>query len=488
MVRELRNMNKKKLLLSVLATPLVAGLSFAFAGAASAQMKFNVGAAIHAAAFVVDDGAFSRPFVPSKKIISSKPEYTDPKVDEGVYFDIAQATYVLADGTIAELTPAQYNINNNAFAALFTPVIDADTGGDPIDFYNNYTGAPGADGITDPITAPHCVSGDIATCVRGRRNDVIAAEEAISGIGNSAVRNYMLLNIGAWMPLYNNGRAGMQADMYLYGDDEGKLAFEEYYAFFEGTVGRIEVGTAYGPSYRVGYAAPSYMSANRVDDPDFINNPIQDELLTSSTTLLLDDNALSRINYFSPEISGFMLMLGVAADNDNTGDTPIRSSNNRADITDIIEVGLAYELKTEKMTAGVSLSSQSAKADSSFSNENPSDWRVGASLSAGDVTIGGGYREKNDVNDGTTETWSAGITYERGPTIVGVAYLESSYSAAAGEPTREEEWQLLQIGGSRSLGKGVEVGISLEESVAEKITEEVRNRDTSLAVYISLYF
>ena len=92
----------------------------------------------------------------------------------------------------------------------------------------------------------------------------------------------------------------------------------------------------------------------------------------------------------------------------------------------------------------------------------------GASLGFAGFTLGGAYKETEDLwlgvastSDSEETVWTVGLAYETGPWTVGVAIIDSEWtsSSSSNSPWRTE---MIQVGGGYSLGAGVDLGLDIQ--------------------------
>ena len=99
---------------------------------------------------------------------------------------------------------------------------------------------------------------------------------------------------------------------------------------------------------------------------------------------------------------------------------------------------------------------------------DPKERGVGASLGFAGFTLGGAYKETEDLWFGvpfsinSEETvWTVGLAYETGPWTVGVAIIDSEWTSSS---SSNSSWrtEIIQVGGGYSPGAGVDLGLDIQ--------------------------
>ena len=131
--------------------------------------------------------------------------------------------------------------------------------------------------------------------------------------------------------------------------------------------------------------------------------------------------------------------------------------------------------------------------------DDPEEMGVGASLGWGGFTLGGAYKQSENIAPTTqgntiagvllgaeTDAWTVGLAYGAGPWTVGAAYFDSQSETAAGVNAGENSF--IQVGGGYSLGAGVDVGLDIqfiEDKAAGAATQSVDSTSAGVVLAIS---
>lgn len=300
------------------------------------------------------------------------------------------------------------------------------------------------------------------------------------------------------------------------GDDEGastsqgdEATFQEAFAYLEGGFGRVEIGGTDGAAFKMHYTSPWFVPGNGVDSPNIFNsNGVNTAgALTTPTfgsspsTYALATEDAPKISYFTPRLSGFQLGVSYTPDAgvhdpyaNGWGVSPTNSS-----LEEVFEVAANYAGEIGSVELGVDVFYVTGEAGTA----DPEEIGAGASLGFAGFTLGGAYKESQDLSGGylisaipivggadVEETvWTVGLAYGTGPWTVGVAYIESEIESGtvSGNSLTTD---FLQVGGGYSLGAGVDLGLDIQFINNEIATAggSLEVEDTSAGVVLAISF
>ena len=324
---------------------------------------------------------------------------------------------------------------------------------------------------SDPLTVT--VSGGIVTGFY-----FVDADDVYSTDDTKVAISARSLEINGEGTLDNGMVAGASLVLEM-GDDEGasanqgdEVTFQEAFAYLEGGFGRVEIGGTDGAAFKMHYTSPCFVPGNGVDSPNIFNsNAISSTSGTvaanspSSFALITED--APKISYFTPRLSGFQLGASYTPDatvrdpfSNGFGVSPTAGNG----IEEVFEVALNYAGEIGDVELGVDV--YYVTGDGPASAPDPKEKGIGASLGFAGFTLGGAYKETEDLWSGAAsspnaeeEVWTVGISYATGPWTVGVAMIDSEWSSPSAQPWTTK---MLQVGGGYSLGAGVDLGLDVQ--------------------------
>jgi hypothetical protein len=360
---------------------------------------------------------------------------------------------------------------------------------------------------SDPLTVT--VSGSVVTGFYFVDNDSTVAGGVTTDYDDTKVpvvaRNIMIVASGT---LDNGLVAGAALKMQLGDDDNAAAAaddatFSEVYGFLEGGFGRLEIGGTDGAAFKMHYSSPWFVPGNGVDSPNIYNmqNGVAASFSSSTSTFSLIAEDSNKISYFTPRLAGFQL--GASFTPDAGTNDPIAngfgvSATNTA-TEDVTEIALNYAGEFGGVSLGADVFYVTGESAAPAPTDDPEEMGVGASLGWGGFTLGGAYKQSENITPGTqgntiagvtlgaeTDAWTVGLAYGTGPWTVGAAYFDSQSETAAGVNAGENNF--LQVGGGYSLGAGVDVGLDvqfIEDKAAGAASTTVDSTSAGVVLAIS---
>lgn len=355
---------------------------------------------------------------------------------------------------------------------------------------------------SDPLTVT--VSGSVVTGFYFVDMDTVAGVDADDTKVAVVARNVDIVASGT----LDNGLVAGAALKVQLGDDDNPAAaaddatFSEAYAFLEGGFGRVELGATDGAAFKMHYTSPWFVPGNGVDSPNIYNMNNGGASFSSSTStfsLIAEDS--NKISYFTPRLAGFQLGASFTPDagtNDPVANGFGLSATNSA-TEDVTEIALNYAGEFGGVSLGADVYYVTGESAAAAPTDDPEEMGVGASLGWGGFTLGGAYKQSENITPTTqgntiagvtlgaeTDAWTVGLAYGAGPWTVGAAYFDSQSETTAGVNAGENSF--IQVGGGYSLGAGVDVGLDIqfiEDKAAGAATQSVDSTSAGVVLAIS---
>ncbi len=326
---------------------------------------------------------------------------------------------------------------------------------------------------SDPLTVT--VSGGIVTGFY-----FVDADDVYSTDDTKVAISARSLEINGEGTLDNGMIAGASLVLEM-GDDEGasanqgdEVTFQEAFAYIEGGFGRVEIGGTDGAAFKMHYTSPWFVPGNGVDSPNIFNSAASSSggstfAANSPSSYALITEDAPKISYFTPRMSGFQLGASYTPDatvrdpfSNGFGVSPTAGNG----IQEVFEIAANYAGEIGSVELGVDVYYVSGEGPTTA--PDPKEIGVGASLGFAGFTLGGAYKETEDLwlgvpstSDAEETVWTVGLAYETGPWTVGVAIIDSEWTttSSSNTPWRTE---MIQVGGGYSLGAGVDLGLDIQ--------------------------
>ncbi len=246
------------------------------------------------------------------------------------------------------------------------------------------------------------------------------------------------------------------------GSDESVI--DELQITFAGSWGTLVLGNEDGAEDLLHVSSEHAVKAGsggvQGDWEDWMNADSVNSRLINDPTMQADSSDKTKITYFTPRINGLMLGISYVPDRGAAGQAPTPDDN--GDAEDFWGFGASYKQKFGDFS--VSLGAVGAIADQEDDgDEDVRAWALGALVGWGPWKIGGMYQDNNDSgrstgtpNDDSTG-FDIGIGYSQGPVLLGLNWMHSEVGAGAIGATGEHEQDVVTLGVTYKLGKGVVV-------------------------------
>ena len=305
------------------------------------------------------------------------------------------------------------------------------------------------------------------------RSNYIAQRGRISVSGSTTLDN------GITVGVYTQLRAGENADQ---NDSDGTV--KRAYGFFEGSFGRVEIGSNDSAAMLMGYASPDPAPAAGVNSPNFYANPgagnLAGALGSTPTTYQNWDGQNTKIAYFTPRIGGFQFGVSYTPDGCQTGPSVggggcpgygnAPSSVDAEQMSEVYSLGVNYTNTFGEVDTAVSATYQAGTLESStgstafepFALKDRRSYSVGANLGYKGFTFGTSMLHDNQgLDNSDVNAWDMGLKYTTGPWSAGVQYIESTRENAlvgVDGSAGDHSVRALMVGGGYALGPGINLG------------------------------
>lgn len=230
---------------------------------------------------------------------------------------------------------------------------------------------------------------------------------------------------------------------------------EELWLYWEGRLGRVQLGLVDGAADILGYGVPQVSRSIRADNPEVFLLGYPCRLLCSSDPQapgsLFSPNGMQlrsdihgsddylKIIYATPVFDGFRVAVSFAPDGTRDpgqlfGDDEINEQGN------VWDFAASYTGTLGAVDLGLSagyVTGENVNNTSPFFLGDVEEWGAAARLGYREWTLGAAYRSTNVAGGGPivqgffsnvfkdeyTDIWSFGLTYERGPWMLGANYI-----------------------------------------------------------------
>ena len=286
----------------------------------------------------------------------------------------------------------------------------------------------------------------------GRRDHKIAREAEVAFFGETVLDNGLTVGVNI----------KLEAETC---DDQ----IDESYVYFEGSYGRLEVGSEDPAPDAMFYGAPVPIAGVGLSTPDDVFASLTNSVGTPATIVNISGDA-EKLTYFTPRIAGIQLGLSYTPDNceENSagGDSGFacggsysgfQSEETPGQQSESIEIGVNYVNSFGDVDIGAYAGYAAGDLEvSDPAAEDQNQWGLGFEVGYAGFTFGAEYKEDDQGSSGrnTDRTdWAVGLAYGQGPWTVGVQYVNAEVEE--GDGLGEDETEGFQVGGTYNLGPGV---------------------------------
>jgi len=291
--------------------------------------------------------------------------------------------------------------------------------------------------------------------------------------GRIYVKGSTTLDNGITVGVFTAIRAGENGNL-----DKASGIIKKAYGFFEGSFGRIEVGSGDGAASQMGYTSPDPAPASGVNSANYFANPpasnIAGALGSTPTTYQNWDAQNTKISYFTPRMSGFQFGISYTPNSCQTGPSVDgagcpsfgqASADNEGSQSEVYAFGTNYTNTFGGVDTSISATYMTATLDdtagvAAAGEKDRESYSFGANLGYQDWTVGGSYLHDNKgLIANETDAWDLGVKYTMGAFSVGVQHIESTTEL----DSREDNVTATMIGAGYAVGPGVNLGVGVQD-------------------------
>ncbi len=276
----------------------------------------------------------------------------------------------------------------------------------------------------------------------GFRNHGIARESEVYFVGATALDNGLKVGVTVQLEAETSG-------------DQ----IDESYIWFDGSFGRLELGSQDPPGEQRLVGAPGVISGHGVNSPTFFHVPGGANAVGTTSTYVTLTFDRDKVIYFTPRFAGFQFGVSYTPDRTEELGFALRPDTTPAQQSEVVEVaghwqgavgpadveafGAYSEARVEAPPAGV---------------KDQVMWGLGAEVAWSGFVVGASYRFTNLGTNGPNtdrEDWNVGIAYGWSAWRVGVAWGHGEVEAglAGGEDTLDQ----VEVALRYQAGPGVEL-------------------------------
>ncbi|WP_421708193.1 porin [Algihabitans sp.] len=248
---------------------------------------------------------------------------------------------------------------------------------------------------------------------------------------------------------------------------------DETYLYFEGSWGRLVMGSENSAPYLMQYTAPSAgLGLNSPNIAPFnqlsdTGAPLVPPAPNTSTLLNLTSDA-NKITYFTPRFAGFQLGASYTPNIDARGGDRQSSGLNTEEDNDDYNNFFGFGANFVESFNGVDVAIAGGVEYGQEEENNPATPEIddyiaysgGVNVGFAGFTVGGSILHSNGgvESNGDVLVWDVGVTYGQGPWEVGVTYLNGEAEVGTPAATNgEDDLHRVEIGANYRLSPGVRV-------------------------------
>jgi predicted porin len=228
---------------------------------------------------------------------------------------------------------------------------------------------------------------------------------------------------------------------------------DETYLYFEGSWGRLVMGSENSAPYLMQYTAPS--AGLGVNSPNV--GPYNAISAAGTSTLLNATSDANKVTYFTPRFSGFQLGASYTPNIDSRGGNNQTFGLNETDEAGEFDNFFAGGANFVESFGGVDVA-VAGGIEYGMAEDSGDDfvgYSGGLNVGFSGFTVGGSVLYSDNVigaNDGQL-VWDVGATYGAGPWEIGVTYLNGETETGGGD----DQVHRVELGGNYRLSPGVKV-------------------------------
>jgi len=257
---------------------------------------------------------------------------------------------------------------------------------------------------------------------------------------------------------------------------------DESYLKLTGGFGDLRLGSVPSAGFILHHEAPSLqvLPFQNGDTRNWVVRPTEVTAANGTSIGGADDKI--RVVYISPNISGSGLRLGVGySASDSTSNLPPAVGGNGGTDLQTYDAMVSYEDKVGSATVKADIGYFEKHGTAAASH---SAWRGGLNVGFGNVTIGGSYLARSDIDTGKANTsnsqeatvFDVGVSYAAGPMKLSATYLNGESSVATNGI--DDEVDKYKVEGSYNMGPGVDVvGTAMYVDYNDSTTNDANNND-----------
>ena len=234
---------------------------------------------------------------------------------------------------------------------------------------------------------------------------------------------------------------------------------DETFLYFEGSWGRLVMGSENSAPYLMQYIAPS--AGLGLNDPNIA--PYQDVSDAGTSTLLNTVSDANKITYFTPRFAGFQLGASYTPNIDERGGDRQSSGLNTDEDLDEYNNFFGAGANFVESFNGIDVAIAGGIEYGQEEENDPTTPEIddflgfsgGVNVGFAGFTVGGSVLHSNGGldDDGDVLVWDVGVTYGQGPWEVGATYLNGETETAGGD----DQLHRVELGANYRLSPGVRV-------------------------------
>lgn len=358
-----------------------------------------------------------------------------------------------------------------------------------------------ANAADEPITAG--VSGYYKAAMAFLSEDNDAGQFA-DNKNSHALGQDIEITISGSTTLDNGITVGFQAN--IEGNTDGTTdseALDERWLYFRGSFGQIQVGstesarqsmTNFAPNgaWNFGVNTPFFIFANPGNGAGFFNVRTYDDGLGTEDNL--------KLIYHTPTFNGFRLAASYAPEDDNQQQYGGNTTDEVGGLQNNMSIAGSFSHDFGAASISVMggyesyvLETCNASAATQTCEDSPSSTQLGATISFGDISIGGGWLETEQVALATSGAGrdrtdhDLGISYWTGPWGFGLQWGHAEIDVADGT---QDELDIYALNATYVIGPGIDIEAQIDSGEFDDGTagNNLDNSWTSLLVGTSVSF